>query len=72
MLAEAYANYLTEMECTPTQLIVAPTFRCNLLPGTLCRWGQRIDRARDDRGAFCLHRSLSWTGPTASHPHFTD
>jgi uncharacterized protein len=30
MLAEAYANYLTEMERTPTQLIVVPTFGCNL------------------------------------------
>ena len=35
MLAEAYANYLTEMECTPTQLIVATTFRCNLVRATL-------------------------------------
>jgi uncharacterized protein len=30
MLAEAYANYLEEMERTPTQLIVVPTFGCNL------------------------------------------
>ena len=30
MLAEAYANYLAEMERTPTQLIVVPTFGCNL------------------------------------------
>jgi uncharacterized protein len=30
MLAEAYATYLEEMERTPTQLIVVPTFGCNL------------------------------------------
>lgn len=30
MLAEAYATYVDEMERTPTQLIVVPTFACNL------------------------------------------
>ena len=30
MLAEAYAGYLTDLDRTPTQLIVVPSFGCNL------------------------------------------